>query len=145
MANSLGNFSFISFTNPRTPRGSPHHVVMDNQILQRDGVNGAAVRRMGVKGFEFEMVSGVDALDFGTAEDLFASYTLLTQAGLQNIIWRNIDFSFFYGTGFIVVSVTEPSVTPISVAVGGLNSDPKAFLRARWTLLPVLVESGEVT
>ncbi len=135
----IGEFSFISLTNVSGVDAPPPVVREANEAFQRHGVNGTGVRRLGIKGPTFQMVSGVDAPSLDVAGQLFVNgYSLLCGEGPQQIIWKTFDMTTA-GVEYLVLDVEWVECIPLRNLVGGFAGQiaSGAFLRALWTLQPV--------
>lgn len=147
-SNSIGEFPFVILTNPVGRNGAPLLTREENEIIQRPGVHGTGIRRLGVKGVTFQMISMRDSLSFLAAGQEYRSYTLLTGDDVaQSIIWKGVDYDGF-GVRYSVLDVSDPDITPIRNNVGGLlGSLATAKLTVTWTLQPVLISQlgGKLT
>lgn len=145
MAHSLGPFPFISFTNAQSPLAPPETLREMNEVIQRNGVNGTGVRRIGYKSPPFQMISGVDAPSIAVANQLFVSYQVLTSEGPQTLIWNDADYTGIQ-TQYIVLDVVCLELVPLRNLVGGFAGQVEtgAYLRALWTLQPVHMSQNQL-
>jgi hypothetical protein len=139
--NSLGPFSFVTLHVP-SDRGAPPIIpAMDAEIVQRAGVDGSAVQRLGVKAQPFQMRSGVDLLSFADANTQLALYMEYQNFEALGLIWGGVDYQSNFSTLYLPVRIEPIRIRKISGAVGGINgSAATAWLEALWTLLPIRVE-----
>ncbi len=136
--NFLGEFPFVTFNNPNSRNGAPLLLHQENEIIQRPGVNGTGIRRLGVKGVTFQMISMRDNSSVALAAQEYNLYTNLTQEDAQPIRFKNLDYEAF-GVLYVVVDVSDPDITPLRNKVGGLLGPlaSAAKLTVTWTLVPV--------
>ena len=86
--NQLGTFLFVEFRNAAGGSGSPELMQEMGEIIQRPGVNGSGVRKFGVKGEPFQMVSGVDCLNLSDGINTFNNYKSFVNQIEMRIIWN---------------------------------------------------------
>ena len=137
-ANSIGSFPFVTLTNPIGQNGAPLLVRAENETIQRPGVHGTGVRRLGVKGETFQMISTRDNSSVGFAAQEYNLYTELTKSGAQNIRFKGLDYDQF-GVLYVVLNVSDPDITPLRNKVGGLLGALASAVKLTdtWTLQPV--------
>ena len=126
------------FTNPVGENGAPLLLVEANETIQRPGVHGTGIRRLGVKGVTFHMISMRDNSSVLAAAQEYNLYTVLTTQVAQPIRFKGVDFDGF-GVRYVVLNVSDPDITPVRNKVGGLLGSlaSAAILRVTWTLQPV--------
>lgn len=146
--NSIGIFPFVTLTNPVGLYGAPLLVRAENEIIQRPGVHGTGVRRLGIKGTTFQMISTRDNSTIARAGQEYNLYTVLTTQVAQQIVWRGVDYDIF-GVRYVVLDVSDPDIMPLRNKVGGLlgASATAAKLTVTWTLQPVTIKQlgGQLT
>lgn len=148
MSNILGSFSFVDLVSLAGPNGAPALPREVNEIIQRAGVNGTGVRRMGIKADPFQMASIRDSLSVSDGIETTKNYVQLTKDPAQSMVWRGFDYESI-GLRFIVLDVGELDVQPVRNKVGGLEGTDAeaAIIRAIWTLQPVEIShlGGQLT
>lgn len=137
-SNSIGIYPFVTLTNPIGLNGAPLLVRAENEVIQRPGVHGTGVRRLGVKGEKFQMISTRDNSTVATAAQEYNLYTALTQDGAQNIRFKGLDYDAF-GVLYVVLNVSDPDIMPLRNKVGGLLGTLASAVKltVTWTLQPV--------
>lgn len=147
-ANFLGEFPFVTFNNTVGLSGAPLLLRQENEIIQRPGVNGTGIRRTGVKGVTFQMVSTRDNSNQALAAQEYNLYTVLTQEDAQPIRFKGLDYDSF-GVLYVVVDVSDPLIMPLRNKVGGLlgTQESAVKLTVTWTLVPVRMDQlgGQLT
>ena len=146
--NFLGEFPFVTFNNPVGLSGAPLLLRQENEIIQRPGVNGTGIRRLGVKGVIFQMISTRDNSTVALAAQEYNLYTVLTQEPAQPIRFKNLDYDSF-GVLYVVVDVSDPDIMPLRNKVGGLLGAQASAVKltVTWTLVPVRMDQlgGQLT
>lgn len=139
-SNSIGIFPFVTLTNSVGRNGAPLMTRQENEIIQRPGVHGTGIRRLGVKGVAFQMISTRDNVSVLDAGDEYDRYTLLTADVAQSIVFKGVNYDAF-GVRYSVLDVSDPDITPLRNKVGGLLGAlaSAAKLTVTWTLQPVLM------
>lgn len=135
--NSLGTFQFVTFHNPHDRGAPPLLPAQVGQPIQRPGVDGTTVLRLGYKAPPFQMRSGVDVATVTDACDLLAQYMASQNAAPLTVVWGGKDFETAYGVVYIPLVVEPLRIRRISAAAGGLTPGAQAWLEALWTLQPV--------
>jgi len=147
-ANSLGEFPFVTFTNPVGRNGAPLLTRAMNETIQRPGVHGTGIRRLGVKGATFQMVSTRDNSSVALAAQEYNLYTVLTTEDAQSIRFKGLDYDAF-GVRYVVLNVSDPDIMPLRNKVGGLLGAQASAVKLTviWTLQPVTMAQlgGQLT
>ena len=147
-SNSLGIFPFVTLANPIGRNGAPLLVRAENEAIQRPGIHGTGIRRLGVKGVTFQMISMRDNSTHAFAVEEYNQYRDLTADDAQRIVWRGVDFDG-YGTRYVVLDVSDPDITPLRNKVGGLLGTLASAVKltVTWTLQPVTMAQlgGQLT
>lgn len=136
--NSLGNFRFVAFHNPGDPGAPPILPAQAGESIQRPGVDGTTILRLGVKAEPFQMRSGVDVPSVGDAASLLAQYIASQNVEPLSIVWGSIDYFVAFGALYVPLRVEPIRIRRISAPVGGLyGALGGAWLEALWTLQPI--------
>ncbi len=147
-SNSLGTFPFVTFTNPASFNGAPLLTRMENEIIQRPGVHGTGIRRLGVKGMTFKMISTRDNATMADAIQEYNLYADLTNDDAQVIVFKGVNFDN-YGVRYVVLNVSDPDTMPLSNTAGGLLGPLASAVKLTviWTLQPVTLSQlgGQLT
>jgi hypothetical protein len=106
-------------------------------IFERAGIDGQSVRKEGVKGRPFRMVSRVDVDDLAAAKVAQAAYDAL-RATQQTLVWNGVNYETEFSTAYIVLSV-QSTFKRIAASVGGLSAQAQYLVTAEWELLPVAI------
>lgn len=106
------------------------------EVIQRPGVLGTALRRLGRRGEPFEVVSRVDTESIADGHTKFYEYSLLRGRSPVEVIWDDVHL-LTHDTLFGVLSVQILRLKAISTAVGGLNSPSAAWLECLWSMVAV--------
>ena len=120
----IGSYNFIKLSGGINP-GTGEQV----EEITRAGVDGVAFRKIGKRGFAFEMRSVVDVADAAAAQTLVGNYKAL-QGSIVNIVddtgrtWNN----------YIVLRVRPIQARPVTSATGGLVNDPEYLVSASWIM-----------
>ena len=147
-ANSIGVFQFDDLNNPFSRNGSPLLVRAENEIIQRPGVHGTGIRRLGVKGETFQMISVRYKASMLLAAELNKLYTDLTKSVAQNIRFQNLDFDSI-GMLYAVLNVSDADMMPVRNLVGAIDGPLVSAIKltVTWTLQPVTLDQlgGQLT
>ena len=136
--NSLGSFDFVTLHNPGDRGAPPILPAMDGEIVQRVGVDGTSIQRIGRKGHPFPMRSGVDVQNFSKANTLLRDYLEAQNQQALPLVWGGVNYEAEFGVLYIPVRVEPIRIRRIIGAAGGLrNGDATAWLEALWTLVPI--------
>jgi hypothetical protein len=127
--NSIGDFSFLEM------RGSPFLRQQDLEIIERDGVNGSGVRRLGLRGKPFQLETTNYLHDFATALAAMDAYKEAVGDDPVPLIRHSENEG-----NFIVLGVAERDCYAIFSAIGGIvsvdNPLPHEVCQiVSWTLL----------
>lgn len=139
MASQLGIHVFFRLENLSSRDGTPGVVRQVNEILQRGGVDGTGIRRMGIKGDPFQMRSIVDVTNRAAALALKAQYTVLCEQGPLTLIHDGVNYDAG-GLRFGVLDVGDFSESKFAVGTGGIFTtlgSSGIWLGATWTLIPL--------
>lgn len=142
-ANQLGEFEFVAFHHPQDHGAPPLLALRQGELVQRAGVDGSYVQRLGVKGRPFQMRSGVDVLSLSAGTDLLRDYMESASSDPLDLIWASVDYFSRYRTRYIVLDVEPGRVRKVTGAAGGLLAGAgTAWVDALWTLVPIRI-AGE--
>lgn len=130
MENKIGDFQFISLSQP------PQPVLERLEILARPGVNGVAIRKTGRRGEPFPLVSTVDHRSLQAAIDEIKKYARLVDDDPVSVTWSGIGLDAM-GIKCQVLAVRPLRLSGLATAVGGLNPPSRALLVCVWDLLPI--------
>lgn len=128
--NFIGEFEFISL------HAVPFGPAQQLDLIERPGIPGTGIRRLGVRGEIIRLKSNVDLADFATATELLHYYRALIGANPVPLIWNGSN-SIDYGYLVQVLRVIPTACTDNATAVGGLTSGGTGQLQAEWDLLPI--------
>lgn len=133
--NLIGDFEFISLH--KVPFGPAQQL----ELVEKSGVPGTGIRRLGIRGQVFRLTSNVDLVDFVTATELLHYYRALIGANPVPLVWngsRSIDYGYLVQ----VVEVMPLACTNNATAVGGLTGGGTGQLQAEWDLLPIPIPTS---
>lgn len=107
------------------------------EIVDRPGVDGLGFWRTGVRGMPFELVSGVDVQHLGAGQQKRLAYAALIGSNPLSLVqydvhWDQVELRF-------VVLDVETQIREIAALVGGFSQASRAWVRARWTLIAVVM------
>lgn len=137
MINQLGNFYFAALHGPGD-RGTPPVLLAEQvETLQRPGVDGTAIIKLGQKADPFQLRSVVDTTTFEAAMYLAAEYMTYQGNGPYGLIWGNINFLAAFNVVYVPSKVEIVKVRRLSCAAGGLSPPSLGLVEALWTLQPV--------
>ncbi len=100
---------------------------------RRAGIQGSEVTRMGAKGRPFVLQSRVDLQSYEEAKTLLDDYLGLVGADPVSVTQGGVTSQYL----FIVLNINVLRIPPVAGGVGGFNSNPRALLECRWTLLAI--------
>lgn len=133
--NSIGEYVFIGLHgNPDPPKEAV-------EILERPGVDGVGVWRLGRWGKSFLMRSAVDVASMAAAATLFDRYRDLIGQDPVSLIQDNVD-SAARGWLVVVEDVRQERCHAVMNSTGGINPPSLAWLVAGWRLRAIW--TGEV-
>ena len=135
--NQFGNFRFVAFHRPEDRGAPPVLCTEETEIIQRPGIDGTGVIRLGRKGVAFQMRSVVDAPSFDGAVWLADQYRRSRGLGPYGIIWGGVNFAANYGTVYVPLDVQIIKCRRIGAAVGGLFAPSLGLVEAVWTMIPI--------
>ncbi len=125
--NSIGDFAFLALAGEIEP---PREIL---EIEERAGIQGSEVTRMGAKGRPFVLQSRVDLQSYEEAKTLLDDYLGLVGADPVSVTQGGVTSQYL----FIVLNINVLRIPPVAGGVGGFNSNPRALLECRWTLLAI--------
>ena len=130
--NSIGEYVFIGLHgNPDPPKEAV-------EIMERPGVDGIGVWRLGRWGKPFFMRSQVDVASMAAAAVLLGRYRDMIGQDPVSMIQDNVDSA---ACGFLVVveDVRQERCHAIENSTGGINPPSLAWLEAGWRLRAVAI------
>lgn len=136
-AYSISRFAFLTLARPDDPAAPPDTIGEKSELLQRHGVDGTGVLRVGRKGEAFEMISMVDAATFTAAIDTGEAYKVLENSGLYDLVWHGVNYRTAYGNIYLVKRVRVLQVKRLANSTGGLFPPSLGLVVASWQLLPM--------
>ena len=130
--NSIGSFLFTSLDGNQI-RGGPPKIPADTvEVTERPGVNGSAIRLLGKKREQFQMLSGVGTATHAVGVFLLSNYQL-SQGEIQPLIWAGFDFSDRMRVAILHVEPVR------AIRLAAATDGSLAWVEAIWTLKPVLI------
>ena len=139
MSAQLGNALFIKLENAGDRHAPPDTFGEISEIIQRPGINGTAIRRVGSKGEPFEMLSLASAANVSAGSSLIHAYRGMQAQTAYPLNWRGYNFDAV-SVRYVVLNVRVQSVAPVSnLIVSGVVSTDTVLVRALWTLIPVAI------
>lgn len=128
ITNSIGAYSFLAF------RGSLPADVEGIERLEWPGVDYVRYRKIGKRPTPFQLQTVVDTLSLTTGATLLMNYGTLVGAGLQQLVYKGVDFDSL-SLKVVVLNVTQAELSTVNQWGGGaFNTANKAKLVANWTL-----------
>lgn len=131
IVNQIGSFQFIEL------QGQPDQVMEQIEIIQRLGVDGVGLRKLGARGVPFQLHSRVDANTMGAARVGMNRYKRLIGGDPVSLYWNGLDISGGESVNVAVLKVRQSRLQRIATSVGGISSSAGAWLEAIWTLILV--------
>jgi hypothetical protein len=128
--NSIGDFEFLQI------EGAPHLRQEQLEIIERAGVDGSGLRKLGRRGRPFELQTTNYEESFETAQSKMQEYKALVGDDPVDLVRMSLE----EGT-FLVLEVRERALFAIFNAIGGIQDDPgepvnhEACHIVSWTLL----------
>lgn len=125
---SIGTHRFVEIV------GDPDVLKEQIEIIQRPGVDGTLLRKMGKQGVPFQFLSRVDCQDLADGRDRLQAYAELIGGPAVAMVWsdRNLNIE---SAMVSVLDVQPRLLKKIGPASGGLNPPSDAWLEAIWTLI----------
>lgn len=136
MLNSIGQFVFLMLS------PAPEIIRRELAVIARQGVDGIALMRTGIRGRPFTVRTGVDAENAIDAQAALANYQGLIGADPVNVVYAGLDYAA-YGCVYAVRDIRPFPVKGMLGAAGGLFPPSFAWVEAEWTLIPISLEPGE--
>ena len=131
MISSIGPFPFLILADQVVP---PHEQV--DEPVQRRGIDGTAVWRIGRRGEKFTLRSKVDQPSLDFARLTFAQYQSLIGQDPQTLIQDDYAFAQ-QNFKVLVLKVQLVALKAIRTAVGGMFPPSLAWLECDWELIAV--------
>lgn len=122
--NSIGAYSFLDI------EGAPILRQQQLEIIERAGVTGSGVRRLGSRGKVFELVTTNYVASFTTAKTNMDLYKAMVGTNPVTLIRQSVN----EGT-FIVMAVKERDRYAIFNAIGGFSGGEQCCQHVIWSLL----------
>ena len=132
----LGLYQFVNCHNAQNPAGPPPILQEMTETIQRPGVDGTGVFKLGLKAEPFQMRSCVDLIDT-TIDIVFNGYRDMVAEAKYTLIWADVDWFTTFGVQFVVLHVEIYSIRKVLVKAGGITAGANRWLEAIWTLQPV--------
>lgn len=129
--NSIGAYQFLAMD------GAFHLRQQQLELIERHGIDGTGLRRLGIRGKPFEVVTINYEVDFDTAEDKMDEYRELVGSDPVNVI----RFSETEGDYFVLQVREQQAPAAILNSIGGIQPDPDnpvsltCYHVVSWTLL----------
>lgn len=135
--NQLGTFVFDTLSRPDGRGHAPEMLGTETSIITRPGVDGVNIRREGVKGRPFQMVSAVAVANAPSARLLMELYK--ESEGLAATLnWEGINYGAEFGTLYGILHVGEYQTHVLGAALSGATTRTNGvYLRAVWDLIPL--------
>ena len=132
--NKIDNLDFITLEGAIVP---PYQ---RSELLQRPGLDGTQITRIGSKGEPFELISTVDAKTVAHASQLYDSYLAKVVNQLYDVEQHSVKTSTrMPAFKCAVLEVKELEKRAIETPVGNTFNPPsKALLVCRWVLIAEL-------
>lgn len=135
--NSLGEFTFDVFHHPQDRGAPPILPAQMGEVIQRAGVDGTAIMRLGIKAEPFQMRSGRTCTDFEQAADILRQYFAAQNDEPLELVWGGINYGTSFNALYVPLHVEPIRIRKITAAAGGLVANAGAWLEAMWTLQPI--------
>lgn len=129
--NQLGDFTFITLV------GNPVALSEQLELIQRSGLDGTMLRKLGKRGTPFELVGQVDVADLAAGRELYRQYLALKGADPVPLTWHDCESTAEDGALVAVLDVQIRALHKIGPSAGGLTTNPGAFLESGWSLIAV--------
>ncbi len=129
--NAIHNFACIQLD------GNPIPPMQDRKIVQRAGVDGTGIWRMGSRGRKFTLRAGVDVPNMAAGRVAFAAATAFTNADPLVLIQENYDFDLEQDWKVSVLGVRQVDLRAILNAIGGLFPPSLAWLEIDFELIAI--------
>jgi hypothetical protein len=133
----LGDYRFVTLHRVENPDAPPPIVQETTMPIERPGVDGSIVMRLGTRGSPFQMISGVDAENKSGADNAQDAYGRMVGFKRYDLIWANTNYTDAHQTKFIVLDVQVQRIKRLAIVVGGINAGGNFWVEVLWTLLPV--------
>ncbi len=124
LTNSIGTYEFLEI------QGAPHLRQEQLELIERAGVDGSGVRKLGARGKPFQIRTINYETDFAAAKSKMDNYKALVGADPVELIRQDET----EGT-FLVLGVIEEQRYAIMNAVGGLVGGEECCHIVNWTML----------
>lgn len=106
----------------------------DMQIIERPGLDGFDLRKLGDHKKPFQILASRDARDISEARAFLANYALLVGADPVAMIWANYNLSL-EGRKVAVLRVDQVELRAAFPIVNAIGPLPGYLLRTLWTLI----------
>lgn len=133
----VGPYGFLSLHRVDDPRGGPLLPREQCETINRPGVDGTAVLKLGKRSEPFQMRGFVDVLNLSLVPVATQSYQNLIGT-VVNVIWQDTDFQAVYGVKFAVLDCVVTKSARVSVRAGGAVAGSTAYVEVIWTLQPMI-------
>jgi hypothetical protein len=127
LTNQIGAYTFDSM------EGNFQPVRERVEVVQRGGVDGTEVRRLGSSGRPFQIITKRFESTTATARTAFDNYKGLIGQNPVAITHHGVAYS---GT-WAVLDVVNMGIAPRSSVVGSIVASPTVILIASWTLIQI--------
>ena len=136
----IGVHQFVSLYRLDDPAGPPLGPREQCLTINRPGVDGTAIMKIGRRCDPFPMRACVDCLTDALVPTAIRTYQTLIGESPQDILWRNIDYGAILQCKWVVLDVQLLSARKLAAKAGGLVSGATAWIETIWTLQPVLTQ-----
>ncbi len=131
MINAIHNFTCIELN------GNPVPPMQRRKIVQRAGVDGTGIWRMGSRGDKFTLRAGVDVPNMAAGRLAFALATAFTNADPVILIQDGYDFNLNQSWKVSVLGVRQVALFAVLNATGGLFPPSLAWLEIDFDLIAI--------
>lgn len=133
----VGPYGFISLHRTDDPRGGPLVPREQCEVINRPGVDGTGVMKMGRRSEPFQMRAFVDVLSLAIVPTAVQSYQSLIGT-VVNVVWQDVDYAANYGCRYAVLDCVCQSSRRVLARAGGAVSGSTAVVEILWTLQPMI-------
>lgn len=133
----VGPYGFISLHRTDDPRGGPLVPREQCEVINRPGVDGTGVMKMGRRSEPFQMRAFVDVLNLNIVPTAVQSYQSLIGT-VVNVVWQDLDYGAAYGCRYAVLDCVCQSSRRVLARAGGAVAGSTAVVEILWTLQPMI-------
>ncbi len=124
LTNSIGEFEFLQMD------GTPFYPQERLELIERAGVDGVGVRRLGEAGKPFEITTTNYEVSYATARSKMELYKWMVGDGPVELVRHSVAEGYF-----VVLGVAESQRFPIFNSIGGLYGNEEICHVVTWTLV----------